>query len=71
MSPTLLTLSFTSRLHRLVLWTFTVLSDGRARLGFITAGTGITMTSTLNGVLYHFVTSHQGGGIWRIDEYIP
>ena len=51
--------------------TFTVLSDGRARLGFITSGTGITMTSTLNGVLYHFVTSHQGGGIWRIDEYIP
>ena len=45
--------------------TFTVLSDGRARLGFITSGTGITMTGTLNGVKYHFVASHQGGGIWR------
>ena len=51
--------------------TFTVLSDGRARLGFITAGNRISITSTLNGVKYHFVASHQGGGIWRIDEYIP
>ena len=51
--------------------TFTVLSDGRARLGFITAGNRISITSTLNGVKYHFVANHQGGGIWRIDEYIP
>ena len=51
--------------------TFTVLSDGRARFGFLTAGTRIEVTSTLNGVQYHFVTNHQGGGIWRIDEYIP
>ena len=51
--------------------TFTVLSDGSARLGFITGGTGISMTSTLNGVKYHFVASKQDGGIWRIDEYIP
>ena len=51
--------------------TFTVLSDGRARLGFITAGNGITMTGTINGVKYHFVASHQGGGVWKVDEYIP
>ncbi len=51
--------------------TFTVLSDGRARLGLITGGTGITATGTINGVKYHFVASHQGGGIWEIDEYIP
>ncbi|MCY4646872.1 MAG: carboxypeptidase regulatory-like domain-containing protein, partial [Gammaproteobacteria bacterium] len=51
--------------------TFTVLSDGRARLGFITAGNRITVKGTVNGVRYHFVASHQGGGIWRIDEYIP
>ena len=51
--------------------TFTVLSDGSARLGFITAGNLISFTSTFNGVLYHFVASHQGGGIWEIDEYIP
>ena len=51
--------------------TFTVLSDGSARLGFITAGNLISFTSTFNGVLYHFVASHQGGGIWEIDEYTP
>lgn len=51
--------------------TFTVLSDGRARLGFITAGNRITMTGTVNGVKYHFVASHQGGGVWKVDEYIP
>ncbi len=51
--------------------TFTVLSDGRARLGFITAGNGITMTGTINGVKYHFVASHQGGGVWKVDEYVP
>ena len=51
--------------------TFTVLSDGRARLGFITSGSGISTTGTINGVKYHFVASHQGGGIWEIDEYIP
>ena len=51
--------------------TFTVLSDGRARLGFITAGNLISFMSTLNGVTYHFVASNQGGSIWEIDEYIP
>ena len=51
--------------------TFTVLSDGRARLGFITAGNRISNTGTINGVKYHFVASHQGGGSWKVDEYIP
>ena len=51
---------------------FSVLSDGRARFGFITAGNSISNRGgTINGVTYHFVASHQGNGVWRIDEYTP
>ncbi|MYG50218.1 MAG: hypothetical protein F4164_12835 [Gemmatimonadales bacterium] len=50
---------------------FTVLSDGRARLGFVTGGNRIVVTGSINGVTYHFVASHQGGGVWRVDEYRP
>ena len=51
--------------------TFTVLSDGRARIWFITAGSSINLRSTINGVAYHFLASHQGGGVWKVDEYRP
>ena len=51
---------------------FTVLSDGRGRFWFFTSGNRISNPGgTINGVKYHFVASHQGGGIWKIDEYIP
>ena len=50
---------------------FTVLSNGRARFGFLTAGNRIVATGSINGVKYHFVASHQGGGVWKIDEYRP
>ena len=50
---------------------FSVLSDGRARFGFVTAGNRISQMGTINGVRYHFVASHQGSGVWRIDEYRP
>ena len=51
---------------------FEVLSDGRGRFGFFTAGNSISNRGgSINGVRYHFVASHQGGGTWRIDEYRP
>ena len=51
---------------------FSVLSDGRARFGFSTAGNSISNRGgSINGVQYHFVASHQGGGMWEVDEYRP
>ena len=51
---------------------FSVLSDGRGRFGFITAGNSISNRGgSINGVRYHFVASHQGNGVWKIDEYRP
>lgn len=51
---------------------FTVLSDGRGRWGFITSGNRISNRGgSINGVRYHFVASHQGGGVWKVDEYRP
>jgi len=51
---------------------FEVLSDGRGRFGFFTAGNGISNRGgSINGVSYHFVASHQGGGTWIVDEYRP
>ena len=51
---------------------FTVLSDGRGRFGFITSGNSINNRGgSINGVRYHFVASHQGGGVWKVDEYRP
>lgn len=51
---------------------FEVLSDGRGRFGFFTAGNGISNRGgSINGVRYHFVASHQGGGTWIVDEYRP
>ena len=51
---------------------FTVLSDGRGRFAFITSGNSIVNRGgSINGVRYHFVASHQGGGVWKVDEYRP
>ncbi|MDE0200373.1 MAG: pre-peptidase C-terminal domain-containing protein, partial [Caldilineaceae bacterium] len=51
---------------------FTVLSDGRGRWGFLTSGNSISNRGgSINGVRYHFVASHQGGGVWKVDEYRP
>ena len=51
---------------------FSVLSDGRARFGFATSGNRISaMNTTINGVRYYFVASHQGGGVWKVDDYRP
>ena len=51
---------------------FEVLSDGRGRFGFFTAGNSISNPGgSINGVRYHFVASHQGGGTWKVDEYRP
>ena len=50
--------------------TFSVTADGRGRFGFIVSGGRISArNTTINGVTYYFVASHQGGGIWRVDEY--
>ena len=49
---------------------FTVLSDGRGRFAFSTSGNRIAFRGgSINGVSYHFVASHQGGGVWKVDEY--
>ena len=51
---------------------FSVLSDGRGRFAFFTAGNSITNRGvSINGVRYHFVASHQGGSVWKVDEYRP
>jgi len=51
---------------------FTVLSDGRGRFAFIVSGNRIdNRGSSINGIRYHFLASHQGGGVWKVDEYRP
>ena len=51
---------------------FEVLSNGRARFGFIQSGNRIeNRNGIINGVRYYFVASHQGNGVWRVDEYQP
>ena len=51
---------------------FSVRSDGRASFGFGTAGGSHDCRGcTINGVRYHFRASHQGGGVWVVDDYIP
>ena len=51
---------------------FSVLSDGRGRFAFLTSGNSINNSGgTINGVRYHFVASHQGAGVWKVDEYRP
>ena len=51
---------------------FSVLSNGRARFAFSESGNSIeNRGGTINGVEYHFVASHQGSGVWKVDEYRP
>ena len=48
---------------------FSVDSSGFGRFLFFTAGTGITLiNSNINGRLYTFVATNQGGRVWRIDR---
>ena len=48
---------------------FTVTADGRGRFLFFSAGSSINLAnSNVNGFLYDFAASHQGGGVWRIDR---
>ncbi|MDE0053097.1 MAG: hypothetical protein OXP28_02190 [Gammaproteobacteria bacterium] len=49
---------------------FSVTADGRGRFAFSISGGAISArNTTINGVTYYFVASHQGSGVWRIDEY--
>ena len=51
---------------------FSVLSNGRARFAFFEAGNSIdNRGGSINGVAYHFLASHQGNGVWKVDEYRP
>ena len=51
---------------------FSVLSNGRARFAFSESGNSIdNRGGTINGVAYHFLASHQGNGVWKVDEYRP
>ncbi|MYK13866.1 MAG: hypothetical protein F4050_07290 [Rhodospirillaceae bacterium] len=48
---------------------FTVSSDGRGRFLFFTSGGSINLAnSNINGRIWDFAASHQGGGVWRIDR---
>ena len=51
---------------------FTVLNDGRGRFAFSISGSRIdNRGGSINGVRYHFLASHQGEGVWKVDEYRP
>ncbi|MYG50020.1 MAG: hypothetical protein F4164_11820 [Gemmatimonadales bacterium] len=51
---------------------FTVLSDGRGHFGFSVSSNRIdNRNGSINGVTYYFLASHQGGGVWKVDEYRP
>jgi len=50
---------------------FTVLEDGRGNYLFITAGTGINLQGTINGVPRNFKADKQDDGTWRIDNVTP
>ena len=47
---------------------FSVLDDGRGRYLFITAGTGITLTATINGKKRNFIASKRPDGKWEIKS---
>ena len=48
---------------------FSVNSSGTGRFLFFSAGRGIRLIdSNINGSLYTFVATNQGGGVWRIDR---
>ena len=48
---------------------FTVTADGRGRFLFFTSGGSIDLAnSNINGRIWDFAASHQGGGVWRIDR---
>ena len=51
--------------------TFSVLADGRGRYLFITAGTGITLQGTINGISRNFVATKRGDGTWLIESVTP
>lgn len=50
---------------------FTVLEDGRGNYLFITAGTGINLQGSINGVRRNFKANKQDDGTWRIDSVTP
>ena len=51
---------------------FSVLSNGRAKFAFFESGNSIdNRGGSINGVAYHFLASHQGNGVWKVDEYRP
>ena len=51
--------------------TFTVLADGRGQYLFITAGTGITLRGSINGIRRNFVATKRGDGSWEIESVTP
>lgn len=47
----------------------TITTDNRARFGFVTAGTGISLiNTTINGVRYTLVVTKQPDGTWLIER---
>ena len=51
--------------------TFSVLSDGRGRYLFITAGGGITLQGNISGVARNFIATNRGDGTWEIESVSP
>ena len=46
--------------------TFSVLADGRGNYLFVTAGEGITLLGSINGVKRNFIAKNRGDGSWEI-----